>query len=94
VRPALARDLTSGCAGGDADANAKTLGIFMVSVVRLVAVAGVEEKPSAPHARLVCIHLHYLLTQKISARKNRVAVLHRQATKKERKKVRARVSAV
>jgi hypothetical protein len=41
----------------DADANDDAFGIFVLDCVGL-AVRGMKEKPSAPHSRLACIHLH------------------------------------
>jgi hypothetical protein len=52
-----ADDLTTGCAGGSADANAKPFGVLVFAGVGFVAVGGMQEKPSAPHSRLAYIHL-------------------------------------
>jgi dTDP-glucose pyrophosphorylase len=41
----------------DADADDDAFGIFVLDRVGL-AVRGMKEKPSAPHSRLACIHLH------------------------------------
>jgi hypothetical protein len=52
-------------AGGDADANAESLGILVFTGVRLVAVGRVQEETSTPHVRLACIHLQTSLPRNI-----------------------------
>jgi hypothetical protein len=41
----------------DPDANAKSLGVFVIAGVRFVAIGRVKKKASAPRSRLACNHL-------------------------------------
>jgi hypothetical protein len=46
-----------GCCSADPDADDETFGVFHFAGVGLAGGIGMKEKASAPHARLVCIHL-------------------------------------
>jgi predicted dinucleotide-binding enzyme len=88
ARPAGA-DLTAFSAGGDADANAESLGILVFTGVRLVAVGGVQEETSAPHVRLAYIHLQ-TSSPKISAHQKQSNSTAPTIKEKRQKKARAR----
>jgi hypothetical protein len=46
---------------GNADANDEAFGVLVFSRIRLAGRLGVKEKASAPHSRLIYIHLLSLL---------------------------------
>jgi hypothetical protein len=74
--------------GGDADANDESFGVLVFGGIRLAGRFGVKKEASAPHSRLVYIHLLSLLLLVYRSYECRLTALARRVNKKSDKNAR------